>query len=97
MATTVMMRHPQTGLVKKGLVGFSWTTLFFGGFPALFRGDIVIGLVTMVLSFFTLGISNIIWAFLYNKQYTTRLVEGGYVFADGEALNALARSKLGIA
>jgi hypothetical protein len=92
-----MMRHPQTGLVKKGLVGFSWTTLFFGGFPALFRGDIVIGLVTMVLSFFTLGISNIIWAFMYNKQYTRRLVEGGYVFADGEALNALARSKLGIA
>jgi len=92
-----MMRHPQTGLVKKGFVGFSWTTLFFGGFPALFRGDIVVGLVVILINFFTVGIAGLIWAFIYNKNYTSKLIEAGYQFADGEALNALARAKVGIA
>lgn len=97
VATVVMMKHPDTGLVKKGLVGFSWTTLFFGGFPALFRGDFLIGLIFIVLAVFTGGLSNIIVAFLYNKQYTTKLVEAGYQFADNEGLNTLARAKLGVA
>ncbi|MBK1836857.1 hypothetical protein JHL17_05470 [Azospirillum sp. YIM B02556] len=96
MATVVMMKHPQTGLTKKGLVGFSWTTLFFGGFPALFRGDWGMGLLLTLLAFFTGNISSIIAAFLYNKSYTSKLVEKGYVFADTEALNGLARAKLGV-
>ena len=97
MATVVMMKHPDTGLVKKGFVGFSWTTLFFGGFPALFRGDFLMGVVFIVLGCFTLGISSVIIAFFYNKQYTTKLVESGYQFADNEGVNSLARAKLGIA
>ncbi|MDW7626321.1 hypothetical protein [Azospirillum brasilense] len=96
MATVVMMKHPQTGLTKKGFVGFSWTTLFFGAFPALFRGDWVIGLVLIILSVVTWGIAGIIAAFLYNKHYTTKLIEGGYQFADTEALNTIARAKLGV-
>lgn len=96
MATVVMMKHPQTGLTKKGLVGFSWTTLFFGGFPALFRGDWGMGLLLTLLAFFTGNISSIIAAFLYNKSYTSKLIEKGYVFADTEALNSLARAKLGV-
>ncbi|BAI71087.1 hypothetical protein AZL_004490 [Azospirillum sp. B510] len=96
MATVVMMKHPQTGLTKKGLVGFSWTTLFFGGLPALFRGDWGMGLILTVLYFFTGGLSGIIAAFLYNKHYTSKLIEAGYVFADTEGRNSLARLKLGI-
>lgn len=96
MATIVMMKHRETGLVKKGFVGFSWTTLFFGGFPALFRGDFLIGLVFILLAVLTGGLSNIIVAFFYNKQYTTKLVEAGYQFADNEGLNTLARAKLGV-
>lgn len=96
MADTVMLRHPKTGIVKKGFYGFSWTTLFFGGFPALFRGDIVMGLIVLVINFFTFGVAGLIWAFFYNKTYTHKLLEQGYEFADGEAKNALARSKLGI-
>jgi hypothetical protein len=40
MATKVQMKNPSNGLIKDGFVGFSWTTLFFGCFPALFRSDL---------------------------------------------------------
>ena len=32
MAQIVMLKHKDSGLLKKGFVGFSWTTLFFGMF-----------------------------------------------------------------
>lgn len=96
MARVIMLKNSRTGLVKKGFVGFSWTTFIFGGFPALFRGDIVLGLVTIVLQWITLGISTFIWAFFYNKHYTIKLIEQGYELADSDGVNALARAKLGI-
>jgi len=96
MATVVNMRNPKTGLTRKGVVGFSWTTLFFNGFPALFRGDLVIGIALIVAGFFTLGISGIIAAFVYNKYYTSKLLENGYQFADTPQKIAIAKQKLGI-
>ena len=30
MATKVMIKHPQSGLIQNGYVGFSWTYLLFG-------------------------------------------------------------------
>lgn len=96
MAHVIMLKHPRTGIVRKGFFGFSWTTLFWGGFPALFRGDFVMGLVFIVLQFLTWGISGFFLAFFYNKQYTLKLIEQGYEFADSEATNALARSSLGV-
>ncbi|MCQ2879452.1 HrgC protein [Helicobacter pylori] len=57
MATSVVLR--KNNLTKKGLVGFSWTTLFFGFLvPAI--------------------IANIVFAFIYNKKYTTKLLEDDY-------------------
>jgi len=97
MATTIMMKNPKTGIFKKGIYGFSWTTFFFGGLPAIFRGDIVTGLIIIVLGILTCGIAQLIWAFFYNKHYTTKLIEQGYVFADSEGAVAMARAKLGIA
>lgn len=96
MATVVKMRNPKTGLTKNGVVGFSWTTLFFNGIPALFRGDLIIGIGLIVAAFFTVGVSGIIAAFVYNKYYTTKLLENGYEFVDVPAKVAIAKQKLGI-
>lgn len=97
MATSIMMKHPATGVLKKGLYGFSWTTFFFGGFPALFRGDILTGVLVIVASVLTFGLAGLIWAFIYNKKYTLGLVEKGYVFAESEEKNRAAKAALGIA
>jgi hypothetical protein len=104
MAERILMKHPVSGLIAKGFYGFSWTTSFFGGIPALFRGDFVTFLlifaVQAVLGVFTLGIGSVvfglIWAFFYNRYYTRKLVEKGYVFADSETRNQEALQAVGV-
>jgi hypothetical protein len=104
MATQINMKHKETGLTKNGFIGFSWTTFFWGFFPALFRGDFMTALVLFVilvaLMAFTAGIGNIIvcviWAFMYNKHYTSKLIEKGYVFSDTDEKNAEAMGAIGL-
>jgi len=96
MAKRVALIHPQTGLMKSGFYGFSWTFLFFGWFVPLFRGELLIALLHFTITVITIGLWQIIFAFLYNKQYTTRLLEKGYVLNDTEEVNEEARQKLGI-
>ena len=96
MAKKVALIHPQTGLMKSGFYGFSWTFLFFGWFVPLFRGELVIALLHFTITVITIGLWQIIFAFLYNKQYTTRLLEKRYVLNDTEEVNEEARQKLGI-
>lgn len=93
MAHVVMLKQKDTGIIKKGFYGFSWTTFFFGFFPALFRQDFItfIGafVVLALISAVTLGIGTFIatfvWAFLYNGYYTKKLLEKGYQFDDSPA------------
>ena len=104
MANRIALKHKESGLVKDGFYGFSWTTLFFGFWPALFRGDYITfvgGLVIIViLAVFTFGIgafiAMLVWAFIYNKYYTRKLLEKGYAFAGTEGENALAAASLGV-
>ena len=96
MAKKVQLIHPQTGLLKSGFYGFSWTFLFFGWFVPLFSGELMIALLHFTITVITFGIWQIIFAFLYNKQYTSRLLEKGYVLNDSEEVNEEARQKLGI-
>lgn len=104
MAVRIPMRHKETGIARDGFYGFSWTTFFFGFFPALFRGDfvtfiggfviaVIIGLVTAGLGMFVVGF---VWAFMYNKYYTRKLIEQGYVFNGSDEENRLAASSLGV-
>ena len=97
MAKKVALIHPQTGLMKSGFYGFSWTFLFFGWFVPLFRGELMIALLHFTITVITIGLWQIIFAFLYNKQYTSRLLEKGYVLNDSAEVNEEARQKLGIA
>jgi len=98
------MRHKESGLFKTGYVGYSWTTLFWGWFPPLFRGDFVTAgvlfIILFVLGALTAGIANliviIIWPFMYNKYYTTKLIEKGYEFCDSEVANANASVAIGL-
>ncbi len=90
MATTINLK--KDNLIKKGLVGFSWTTLFFGFFVPIIRGDVKWAIVMVVVTLFAFVLSNIVFAFIYNKQYTTRLLESGYEPAD-EYSRGMLRAK----
>lgn len=65
-------------VLKEVKVGFSWTTFFFGIFPALFRGDWKWTLIMLVAGLLTFGISWLVFPFVYNKLYLKDLVAKGY-------------------
>ena len=67
--STINLKHPEFEVTKQVPVGFSWTVLFFGCFPALFRGDWKWAIVMLLLALFTFGISHLVFIFLYNIDY----------------------------
>ena len=66
------------GSAKDAPVGFSWTTFFFGLFPALIRGDFKWGLIMFAAGFITFGISWLVFPFIYNRLYIQSLLQQGY-------------------
>jgi uncharacterized membrane protein (DUF485 family) len=82
----VTLKNPTTQQVRRAKIGFSWTTFFFGFFPALFRSDwkwaliiAVLQIVTGTFTFgFSVGIISIIFSFIYNKLYINDLIANGY-------------------
>jgi len=96
MATSVLMRHGESGLTRKGYVGFSWTYLFFGWFVPLFRGELVVAALHLLFTLVTGGLWQLIVCFLYNRQYMTRMLTSGWVLSDSEDRNAMAATKLNI-
>ncbi|MEM5427214.1 MULTISPECIES: hypothetical protein [Cupriavidus] len=98
MATKIMLKHPASGMLKKGYYGYSWTYLFFGFWVPLIRGELGTAALHLLFGLVTFGGWNIVMSFLYNKQYMTRmLVERNYVLAGSDSENEFARMKLGIA
>lgn len=104
MATKIRMENSKTGETITGFYGFSWTTLFFGAFPALFRKDFItfigVFIVLVILAVFTAGIGSsvgmIAWAFMYNKYYTVGLIKKGFALAGTHTENEWASAKLGL-
>ncbi len=70
------------GQVKDVKDGFSWTTFFFGFWVPLFRGDIKYLLVMLILNLVTIGVSNLVFSFIYNRLYQEDLVKQGYRYID---------------
>ena len=82
------------GLIKEAPVGFSWTTLFFGMFPALFRGDFKWGLIMLIAALLTSFLASLIFMFIYNKIYLKSLLEKGYTSIDSEEVLSPIEAKL---
>lgn len=93
----VMIQHTSSGLTKKGFYGYSWTYLFFGWLVPIFRGEIGISMLHLILTVATLGIFQIVMPYLYNRQYTSRQLTNGWVLADAPEKNQQARYRLKIA
>lgn len=104
MATPILMKNPKTGESKDAFFGFSWTTLFFGAFPALFRSDFLTFagavILFLIISAMTMGVGGyvaaFVWAFYYNKHHAMRLLKDGYMFNGTHEENKRAALAYGI-
>ncbi|MDA0747765.1 MAG: HrgC protein [bacterium] len=85
----ITFRHSQSGVTKQTKLGFSWTTLLFGLFVPLLRGDLKWTIIMLILAFLTFGISWLIFPFVYNKVYIKSMLESGYTPVDENAKNVL--------
>lgn len=92
--------HPEREVTRVAPIGFSWTTLIFGFFPALFRGHFFAAFVIFVLTLITSGLAALIFPFLYNKWYTKSLINKGFkvssVKGDFEKISASFKEELPI-
>ena len=92
----VRLIHPPSGIVKVGYVGYSWTYLVFGWFVPVVRGELGVGVLHLVITLMTFGLSQLVFPFLYNRQYMVRMLTSGWELDSNDAHYDLARVKLNI-
>lgn len=96
MATSIPIKSEATGMIKTGYYGYSWTYLFFGWFVPVFRGELGVAALHLLFTILTGGLWQIIFSFLYNRQYMTRMLTYGWVLAGSDGQNQMAKSALGM-
>lgn len=74
----IFFENPRTALQRKAPVGYSWTTLFFGPFPLLVRGEMVWFLISLGLAVLSLNISSVVLSFFVNRLYIRDLISQGF-------------------
>ena len=84
------------GQLREAPVGFSWTTLFFGPFPALLREHWVGAVAILLLVMITAWLAPLVIAFLYNKWYIKHLISNGYKVAEADRSVADISAYLGL-
>ena len=92
----INLKHTNSSLNKPGYVGYCWTYFFFSFFVPIFRGEILIGVLHLIFSIVTFGLFQLVIPFLYNKQFTSRMLTSGWELSDTEKNMQLARLRLGI-
>ena len=92
----INLKHTNSSLNKPGFVGYCWTYFFFSFFVPIFRGEILIGVLHLIFSVVTFGLFQLVIPFLYNKQFTSRMLTSGWELSDTEDNMQIARLKLGI-
>lgn len=70
--------NPDTGETTEAPIGYSWTTLLFGFFPALFRGDVKWAGIIFAVAFIAGPLSPIVFSFFYNKMYIKDNISSGW-------------------
>ena len=86
MATEMQLQRPGDPAPRSAYRGFSWTTLFFLFWPALFRSDVVgflLGVGVWLLSITTLDapywwLPWPLWALVYNRIHLETLLRRGW-------------------
>src|SRR5699024_7054696 len=79
-------------VIKQQKVGFSWTSLFFGGVVQIFRGNWSEFFKFWVFALITFGAWWFIHPFTANKKEIIRLLEMGYMPATDADKTILAQS-----
>ena len=92
----INLKHSNSGLNKPGYFGYCWTYFFFSFFVPIFRGEILIGVLHLIFSVVTFGLFQLVIPFLYNKQFTSRMLTSGWELSDTDENMQVARLKLGI-
>ena len=90
----VRIIHSVSGIAKNGYVGYSWTYLLFGWFVPVVRGELGVGVLHLVITLVSFGLSQLIFPFLYNRQYMNRMLTNGWVLDIADPNHDLARVKL---
>lgn len=78
MAYAIAMIEPAERKRAIAYCGISWTCLFFGPFPALFRGHLFGFVGMMLIDIATLGLSLPVFSFIYNAWHYHSLLARGY-------------------
>lgn len=92
----VRIIHRDSGLVKTGYIGYSWTYLLFGWFVPLIRGELGIAVLHLVITVFSAGLSQLIFPFIFNRQYMQRMLTAGWHLDPLDANYGLGQRELGI-
>jgi len=90
----VILKHKESGVIKKVPFLYSWISLVFGFFVPLFRGDIkwffiyfIFFALSLLIPLF--GLANFILAFFINKQYIIKLIQNEYESTDERSKDLL--------
>jgi CHASE2 domain-containing sensor protein len=92
----VRIIHSVSGIAKSGYIGFSWTYLLCGWFVPVIRGELGLGILHLVITFVSFGLSQLVFPFLYNRQYMNRMLTTGWALDSNDPHYDIAREKLNI-